>query len=236
MVEIPTAPSSAINGFRIVALGFACLLGCLAAWILVPELLRPATIEFPTDAQSAASAYAYRDDATMAARIGFVRGDLWTQAAFAYGDILWNEKKSSPDATATSFDSARTLILRAVTLAPHDPRLWLLLAAVNSRFDWLNDKASADLKMSYYTGSNIIKLVPARLLLAVQSQALRDDDFQELVRHDIRIAVMHKSELLPSLVAAYNNAPQLGQQFIQKTLSDLDPNILPLIYSKGQPH
>lgn len=234
MIEIPTAPSSAINGFRISASAFACLLGCLAAWILIPELLRRATIEFPTDAQSAASAYAYRDDATIAARVGFVRGDLWTQAAFAYGDFLWNEKESSPDANVTLFDSARSLTLRAVRFAPHDARLWLLLAAINLRFDWLDDRASADLRMSYYTGSNVITLVPTRLMLAVQAQALREEDFQELVRHDIRIAVTHKSELLPALISAYNNAPQGGQQFMQETLSDLDPSILKLIYSRGK--
>ena len=53
-------------------------------------------------------------------------------------------------------------------------------------------------------------------------------DFQELVRHDIRIAVTHKSELMPALVAAYNNAPPSGRQFIEKTLAELDPSALAL--------
>jgi hypothetical protein len=230
MVEIPNAPFF-IVGFRITILGLASLLGCLAAWILVPEFLHPAVIQFPTSARSAASGYLHRDAAIKAARIGLVRGDLWAQAALADGNLLLFDSRSSSNAGASALDHARSLVLHAVTLAPHDSRMWLLLGAVNSRFDWLNERASADLRMSYYTGSNLIQLVPQRLKLSIQSQALKDDDFQELVRHDIRIAVTHKSELLPALVNAYNNAPQTGQQFMQKTLSELDPSVLPLIYA-----
>ena len=56
-----------------------------------------------------------------------------------------------------------------------------------------------------------MSVVPERLLLAIQSRALQDDDFQELVRHDIQIAVAHKSELMPALMAAYNKAPPARQ-------------------------
>jgi hypothetical protein len=233
MTEILTAPSP-INGFRVTVFAFACLLGGLAAWILVPEFLRPAAVEFPTDAQSATSIYAHRDEATRAARIGLIRGDLWAQAAFAYGDLLWNQDKHSSDTDAVAYERARALTELAVTYAPHDSRIWLLLAAIDSRFDWLNDRASAALKMSYYTGSNAIDLVPARLLLSMQTRALQDSDFQELVRHDIHIAAIRKSELMPAIIAAYNNAPLSGQQFIEKTLGEFDPSMLASIHSGAQ--
>jgi hypothetical protein len=233
MSEISTA-SSTIKGFRVTVFAFACLLGGLAAWILVAEFIRPAAIEFPTDAQSAASIYAHRDDATTAALIGQVRGDLWTQAAFAYGDMLWNQDKHSSGTDTLPYERARALIERAITYAPHDSRLWLLLAAIDSRFDWLNDRASSALRMSYFTGSNAIRLVAARLLLSVQSRALADSDFQDLVRHDIRISAVHKSELMPEVIAAYNNAPLSGQQFIEKALGEIDPSMLASIHSKDQ--
>ena len=233
MTEILTAPSP-IKGFRVTVFAFACLLGGLATWILVLEFLRPAPVEFPTDAQSAASIYAHRGDATKVARIGLVRGDLWTQAAFAYGDFLWNQDKPSSSASAVPYERARALTERAISYAPHDSRLWLLLAAIDSRFDWLNDRASAALRMSYYTGSNAIGLVPARLLLSMQARALQDSDFHELVRHDIRISAIHKSELMPALIAAYNNAPLSGQQFMQKALAEFDPSILASIHSGAQ--
>ena len=230
MTEILTAPAP-IRGFRVTAFAFACLLGGLATWILLPELLRPVAIEFPTDAQSAASIYAHRDDATRAARIGLVRGDLWAQAAFSYGDLLWNHDKKLSDTDAVPYERARELTERAITYAPHDSRLWLLLAAIDLRLDWLNGGASAALKMSYYTGSNAVRLVPPRLLLSLQSRALQDNDFQELVRHDIRISAIRKSELMPAIIAAYNSAPIFGQQFMDKTLAEFDPSILASIHS-----
>jgi hypothetical protein len=233
MTEILTAPSP-IKGFRVTVFAFACLLGGLATWILVPEFLRPAPVEFPTDAQSAATIYAHRGDATKAARIGLVRGDLWIQAAFAYGDFLWNQDKPSSGTSAVPYERAQELTERAISYAPHDSRLWLLLAAIDSRFDWLNDRASAALRMSYYTGSNAIGLVPARLLLSMQTRALQDSDFQDLVRHDIRIGTLHKSELMPAMIAAYDNAPLSGQQFIEKTLGEIDPSMLASIHSKDQ--
>jgi hypothetical protein len=233
MTEILTAPSP-IKGFRVTVFAFACLLSGLSAWILVAEFLRPAAIKFPTEARSAALAYAHRDEATTAARIGLVRGDLWAEAAFAYGDLLWEQDKHSSDADAVPYDRARGLAELAITYAPHDSRLWLLLAAIDSRFDWLNDRESAALKMSYYTGSNVIRLVPARLLLSMETRALQDSDFQELVRHDIHITAIRKSELMPAIIAAYNNAPLSGQQFIEKTLGEFDPSMLASIHSKDQ--
>ena len=92
MSETQTIPST-INGFRVTVLAFACVLGGLAGWILAAEIVRPAGIEFATDAQSAASMYERRNAAVMAAQIGLVRGDLWSEAAFAYGDMLWAQDK-----------------------------------------------------------------------------------------------------------------------------------------------
>ena len=106
MSETQTTPS-AINRFRVTVFAFACVLGSLAAWILAAEVLRPTTIEFTTDAQSAASIYAQRDAAIMAARIGLVRGDLWSEAAFAYGDMLWSQDKNASNADVPPFEQTR---------------------------------------------------------------------------------------------------------------------------------
>ncbi len=215
-----------INRFRISVFEFATVLGSLAAWILVAEVLRPKQIEFTTDAQLGGSAYAQRDAALRAARAGVVRGDLWSEAAFAYGDVLWSEKNGAPNPDEPRFDQIRTLVEKAITYAPHDTRLWLLFAANYFRLDWLSERAASSLRNSFYTGPNSMSVVPERLLLAIQSRALQDDDFQELVRHDIQLAVAHKSTLMPALMAAYKKAPPAGRQFIEKTLAELDPSML----------
>ena len=231
MSDTQTIPS-AITGFRVAVFAFACILGGLAAWILTAEVRRPTAIEFTTDAQSAASIYRHRDAAILAAQLGLVRGDLWSEAAFAFGDILWDQNASNTD--VASFEQTRAVTEQAIAYAPHDARLWLLLAANYFRFDWLNERAAASLKMSYYTGSNTIAILPKRLLLATKSPALADDEFQELVRHDLRIAVVHKSELMPALVAAYKDAPFSGRQFIEKSLAEFDPSILVSIRSEAE--
>ena len=223
-----------INFARVAVFGLACVLGSLAAWILAAEAVRPTTIVFATDAQSAVLNYAQRDAAITAARVGLVRGDLWSEAALVYGAMLWNQDKTTPNAAVPPFEQTLKLTERAVTYAPHDSRVWLLLAANYFRFDWLNERAAASLRMSYYTGSNLMTVVPQRLMLAVQSRALQDEDFQDLVRHDVRIAVANKSELMSALVAAYNNAPLSGRQFIEKTLREFDPSALALIRSAGE--
>ena len=219
---------------RIAVFGFACVLASLATWILAAEVLRPTTVIFTTDAQSAGPIYAQRDAAVAAARAGLVRGDLWSEAAFAYGAMLWSQDKSASD--TLPFEQTRALIETAIAYAPHDSRLWLLLAANYFRFDWLNEGASAALKMSYYTGSNTIAVLPQRLLLAMQSRALEDGEFQELVRHDIRIVVTHKPKLIAALAAAYQNAPLSGRQFIEKTLAEFDPSALASIRPDGEHH
>jgi hypothetical protein len=233
MSKSPITPSN-IKIFRGSVLAFACLLGGLAAWILAAELLCPPGIEFTTDAKSATSTYAHRDAATMAARVGLVRGDLWAKVAFTYGDMLWNQNKDTSIADGAPAERTRALAEQAIIYAPYDSRLWVLLAANYIRFDWLNERASASLRMSYYTGSNIITVVPVRLFLAVQSLALQDNDFQELVRHDIHLAVIHKSKLMPAIVAAYNDAPAAGKQFMEKAIAEFDPSVLALIRSQGQ--
>jgi hypothetical protein len=225
---------SAINGFRVTVLTFACVLGGLAGWILAAEIARPAGINFTTDAQSAASMYERRNAAMRAAQIGVVRGDLWSEAAFAYGSRVLAQDRTASNADPALFEQARTVTERAIKNAPHDSRLWLLFAANYFRPDSPNERASASLRMSYYTGSNTLAVLPERLVLATQSHALRDDDFQELVRHDIQIGLTRKVEFSPVIAAAYNDASSLGRQFIERTLSALDPGMLASIRSKAE--
>jgi hypothetical protein len=84
----------------------------------------------------------------MAAQVGVVRGDLWAEAAFTYGDMLWNQDKNTSDVGTALFERTGTLTEQAIAYAPHDSRLWLLLAATYLPFDRLNDGASAALRMS----------------------------------------------------------------------------------------
>ena len=216
--------SSIITGFRTSAVAFACVLGCLAIWILAAELVRPSETSIATDTKSAVSR---RDAAVLAAKIGLVRGDLWSEAAFASANAPWQDKNASN--VDVQFEQMRAITEQAIARAPHDSRLWLLLAANYFRFDPLNERGTAALKMSFYTGSNTITALPERLLLGIQSRSLNDDDFRDLVRHDIRIALLLKPQMMPALIAAFEKASPTGKQFIEKTVAEFDPSALALI-------
>ncbi|HVO95343.1 MAG TPA: hypothetical protein VMT22_20975 [Terriglobales bacterium] len=210
------------NRFRTTLVAIAIILAAFAAWILAPQFVERKTIEYPLAPELAASISAQRNDFVLAARIGGIRGDLWSEAAIAQDAIV----SLSKSGTATvGISQTRELAERAVRMAPHDSRTWVLLAASDFRLGKLDEVASA-LRMSYYTGANIVELVPGRLALALQIQAIQDSDFRELVRHDIEVAAVRKSELGSALLAEYKSAPPPGRELIEKTLAELDPALL----------
>ena len=78
----PEAPATAAP-LRAGLLIFGIFVGLCGFWLLAPELLRPKLIGLPHDKASAAALGALQPRALLAARIGAIRGELWTQAAFA---------------------------------------------------------------------------------------------------------------------------------------------------------
>jgi hypothetical protein len=216
--------------FRGTVLVFAFVLSCQATWILVVEFCSPSHSDLFGTRQPAAVAATDQNGAALAASFGLIRGDLWSEAALTYLDLFSADNRQSANA---QIEQAREVADRALALAPHNAGVWLVHASVNSRFDWLNRNAASALRMSYYTGANETGLIPLRLLLAVQSVALGDSDFQQLVRHDIRTVVTRKPELKHAIVAAYRDAAPIGRQFIEDTLEEIDPPLLARLRSKG---
>jgi hypothetical protein len=213
---------------------FAFVLACQAIWILAAEIYRPAPSAFPANGQAAAVQAVNRNTATLAASIGVVRGDLWAECALTYLDLFWNDSPTSDSSQVSeTIKQARDVTERALTLSPHNAQTWLVQASIYSRFDWLNQRTAGALQMSYYTGANEFELIPLRLSLAVRSDAIADKDFQQLVSHDIRIIVSRKPELKPVILLAYRDALPGGQQFIEKTLEEMDPTLLATLRSGG---
>jgi hypothetical protein len=213
--------------FRSLVFLSAIVLASQAIWILSAEFSRPQAVVFPIDPESAADTAASRGAAHRSAQIGIIRGDLWAEDALTYSDVLrHDDKKNSAAQDPSAIEQAREIAERALALAPHDARIWLILASIDSRFDWLNGKASMALRNSYYTGGNETALIPVRLLLSLNLPAITDSDFQQLVRHDLRTIVTRKPEIKSAIMNAYQYALPEGQQFIKDTLSDLDSDLL----------
>jgi hypothetical protein len=213
--------------FRVNIMIFAGVLGLQATWLLAAELIRPT---FPGDKVTEEKAAAVRSAAAVAASLGWVRGDLWADSAVAlWSGLATKIEGASPSQMGEPIQQARAAAERAAKLAPHDSRVWLLLAALDWRFDWIAHKVSGPLKMSYYTGPNELALTPLRIHIATSSDSITDPETQNLVAGEIRTIILHQQNLKPSIVAAYRDASPEGKEFIEAAIGDLDKDFLATI-------
>lgn len=222
---ISLSSTSASHGlFRSTVLVFAFLLACQAIWILTAELARPSRVDISGKSRSAP--LANRKATALAASLGFVRGDLWAEYALTYFGLFYpNAGNSMTGPQLKTIEQAAAVAERALALAPHDARIWLVVAGADLRLASTH-KADAALRMSFYTGLNETELIPLRLFLAVNSEGLIENDLQQLVRHDIRTIITRKPELKSAISAAYRDAPALGRKFLENTLKQIDPTML----------
>ena len=225
------AVRGAAANVRIVVGVLGALLGILALWILIAELTSPRLSYFPSGPIEANAMYAVRGSAATAAEIGMIRGDLWTAAAIATATpLLFGATGSSPEqASQAEVENMRAIADRAARLSPHDSRIWLVLAGLDFRVDGNNPKGTEALKLSYYTGPNEISLMPLRLLLAVRSKAILDEEVQSLVPLDIQRIIMQRPDLKPAIALAYQNALPKGREIIEAALKKTDPSFLATI-------
>jgi hypothetical protein len=232
VLEADTMALSPHDRLRAGALAFAGIVGLGALWLTAAAVARPAPRGFPADAAGASAAAQDRGRATLAARLGAVRGDLWAQCAVTYADLAWTEPGPQADAAhAQPLDQARAVAERAVVAAPHDARMWLLLASLEARMDWVTRRGASLLRMSYYTGPNEPALVPLRLATFGRLDASADDDLQQLVRRELANVVNRRPDLTWAVVAAYREALPAGKSFFETVLRDLDPKLLATLRS-----
>jgi hypothetical protein len=217
---------------RTALVAFAALLALQSTWIILPELVRPSPLAFPREPGSPATSASERDRATRAAELAHVRGDLWAEAAIAQSSEQPVQSIESAT-TAPSIErvkAVRAAAEKAATLSPHESRVWLLLASQDCL---LHRETTGALKMSYYTGSSEIALVPPRLLVATCSDAINDSELQTFVAAEIRLIVTHQQYLKPAIVAAYKNATPRGRRFIEAVVGDLDSGLMATIRANG---
>jgi hypothetical protein len=213
------------DGAKLGAAIFAAILGIAATWLLLVELVRPTLSGLPIDGSPAKAAVAPVGAAAMAAWIGLIRGSLWADYAETLAPNL-SAASTGWDSPAmlAALNSARAAAVRAVELAPHESRAWLLIAAVDV-FDSRRNVAGP-LKMSYYTGPNELSLIPLRIATTMRSAAIAEPEVQVLAAGEIRTIITRKPDLKRFLIAAYRNALPEGRRFIEGQVNELDPALL----------
>jgi hypothetical protein len=213
--------------FRLATLLFAMLLGVQCVWLLLAEFSRPGTYRLPTDSVAAVAARNKRIDASWAAMIGTIRGDLWAESAFTYADLMWGAAGGR-----ASLAQARSSLDRALAVAPHQSSAWLMLAALASRYQLPGIDAAEAIRMSYYTGASELELMPLRLWIATHSDVFSDIELRDSMGRDLRLLITHQQK--PAIIAAYNAAQSAGRQFIEQTIREIDPSAVEWLRATAQ--
>jgi hypothetical protein len=201
------------------ALVLAALVGLQALWLLAADVVRPKLPFFPADKETAEAISAQSRRAALSASIGFLRADQWADYALTLASGPLFELTAGPTAP---IEYVRATTERAIALGPHDPRVWLLSAAIEARLAGLKRNLLGPLKMSYYTGPNEGLLIPTRLMIASGSNAIADPELEILVSSELRTIVMHRPDLRPAVLAAYREASPEGKRLIEDTVTELD--------------
>ncbi len=237
--------------FSIIRIGiavFSALLGLAAFWTLVPELLKPRLPYFPINAGQVPEFQAARGAAASATYAGWGRGDLWVTLALAEvapvmfeagnrssasgSNVAQASSGSVTQAMLKSANEARSALLHAAKLSPHDARIWTLWSYLESRSPNADAKAAEALKLAYYTAPNEFSLAPLRLSVAGRLQT--DDELKGLIQAEIQAIVLKRPDLKPAIATAYETARPAGRELFEASLIEIDPRFLDTIAPSPQ--
>jgi hypothetical protein len=209
--------------FRKVLLLFAVTLAIAGAWTLMPDLVR-AGIRLPADQNDAASPD-QRRKAALAARVGMVRGDLWADLFFTFGDAIVS--RSGRDFGAIKIlNEALPAAQRTLAYAPFRSDVWLLLAVMAENHQLQAPSTISAITMSYYTAPYMSAAAALRLSVATRGSAIRDPELRQIVEHDLQVIFASRPQLRSAVVAAYATASAEGKHLIESTVRQVDPAFL----------
>lgn len=212
---------------------FGLALMTQAAWILSAERYSPWRLQLATD-QTPASNSSVGDRIRTAASIAIVRGDLWAASAMAQLEPQVGRPSTDRGGGARDAPSAPEPALkalnRALHYAPHRGDVWLTLAMLADRYKPGGYDTSALLRMSYYTAPNELRLLPARLHVALAADtAVSDPELQDMIRRDVSLVLTRLPSLRPALVAAYQSASPGRKLVADRLISEIDPGYMKTI-------
>jgi hypothetical protein len=210
--------ASSFRKFRLLTRLLAILLGVQCIWLLLVAAFAR-EIDFPTNPQAALGAARERNPAALAAFFGVIRGELWAQSAFAFSDLLWDEPHPQNE-RGQLLEEARHRLERAVSLAPHESRAWLLLAGLGARYQWKTPNPAEALRMAYYTAPNDLSLVAVRSTI-VSELPIIDDEMQDFAERDIKRLVARDGS--QAIIKMHQVATTPGKALIERVVAESDP-------------
>jgi hypothetical protein len=215
----------AIWKFRLVALLLALIVGVISSKNLAAEFLRSAPPPSPSGSNNSPTS-AQVSSAARAASIAPFRSDLLADHALALAGQALNFGKKGP---SESEDALQSAVRSALKIGPHDARMWLLLALIQTRTNSAAPLVAEALKLSYLTGPNQAELIPIRLDAVITTNALSDPDLGELARSDVRAVLTALPEQRQTLTNDYARASEIGKKFLEESVAAVDPGSMNLL-------
>ena len=199
---------------------YSLVLITISLWILLAQLASPGLTTLPTTPQQAASAAQYRSAARWAASFGALRGDLWAELSYTYAELQWADTKS---VDALVVEQAKASTVRAVSLAPANSAVWLLIAELAARYAWQSPSPIEAMKMSYYTGPEQRALRSLRVRVSGRLDISADPELERLFQREIEAILTSQPDLKPALLDAYAQARPRVRSIIEDTAKRVDP-------------
>jgi hypothetical protein len=205
--------------FRLFAFLILMFLGGFSFSNLAAEFLRPIPASLPSRTSAAPTAEQI-SSARKASAIAPFRSDLKADYAVAFAD---QTLKSEYVRGAPAEETAQNTVKSALKIGPHDSRMWLILALLQTQSNLGDSLIAESLKMSYLTGPNRADLIPIRLDTVTLHQSLNDGDLRELARGDVRIVLTKLPDQRPTLVSDYLRGSSVGKTFLEESARMFDP-------------
>lgn len=205
--------------FRLFSLLVFVFVGGFSISNLVAEFLRPPPSSLPSRT-SVATSSDQASSARKASAIAPFRTDLKADYATA---LAGQTLKSGYIRGASTDETAQNAVRSALKVGPHDSRMWLILALLQTRSHLGDSLIAESLKMSYLTGPNRAELIPIRLDTVTLNQSLNDADLKELARSDVRIILTQFPDQRLALVNDYVRASSVGKAFLEESARVFDP-------------
>lgn len=211
---------NAIWKFRGLCLLVLVVVGGLSIANLAAEFMRPAPLPSPPWSKAPAQNVS---SVARASAIAPFRSDLKADYATALADQALGSKHGGQSA---SNEAAQKAAESALEIGPHDSRLWLVLALLQTQSNSLDPRVTESLKMSYLTGPSRARLIPVRLDTATSHNSLKDPELREFARGDVRAILTRYPDQRQALLNDYVRASATGKAFLEESARTIDPKFV----------
>ncbi|WP_244430184.1 hypothetical protein [Bradyrhizobium liaoningense] len=202
---------------RVTLMVLGITLAVQALWMVFPEWYLGGRSSSSTVVSTATP---WPEGISKPASIAAAREDFWIRGGSKSSVNPASEEQETAPAVPSN------TLARALRSSPLRGDIWLMLAAA-SKHSSLQHGTAAMLKMSYYTAPNDLDLLPLRLSVALATDGVvREPEFRDLIKRDVKLAVSHQPALRPALVSAYRSASPDGKNYLESLISEQDPTYL----------